>query len=480
MLAPVEIAGGQVSTADEMSAATSVLRNWQMDVAGVNRMRPALVTYSTTGLGSAALIGLYRWKTYVVGVDSARKIYALSDGAPTVWVSLSDATSATKLDGSLTPVFAEDASDLFIVGGGAIQKWNGAGLTARLGGTSPTDVTHLINVAQRLIANTQANPSRVLWSDLGDGVDSTWGALSFANAEARPDVLVAIGETTAELVLWGKTTTEIWGVSVDPLTPYQRIVTLNIGMGAPYSSIRADVGGADCYFWLDNKRRFLKSVGNREYAVISDAIAKDLKSLVTITDCRGYCEDTALGTVLTWIFPTDGRTFTCDLAGTKWQERNYYTAPTNGAFPVSCHAYWDTLNLNLVGASTGAAVYKMDTTVRQDIGGTMVAERITGWQDFGTQNFKRSACVRVIMRRGTATLGGTDGQLEVAVAHDGGGWSNFKTLTTGQPSDQLMVRDLYFGGCFYKRRYWIRYSGTDDMSLVGVYDDVEDLEAAGG
>lgn len=472
MLIPVEISGGQVSTADTMSPATSVLRNWQMDVAGVNRMRPALVAYSTTGLGSAALVALYRWKTFIVGVDEDRKIYALEDSAPTVWQSLSDATAATKLDNTRRPVFAEDASDLFIAGGGAIQKWTGAGLTARLGGTSPTDTTHIVNVAQRLVANTAANPSRVLWSDLGDGSDSTWGALSFAHAEARPDSLVAIGENTAELALWGKTTTEVWGVSVDPLTPYQRIITLNVGMVAPYSAVRFD----NFYVWLDNHRRFIQSDG-RSYSVLSEAIAKDLRNLTTVTDCFGYREDTDLGGVVVWKFPSDGRAFTYDYSAKKWQERNYYTAPTNGAYPVNCHAYWDTYNLNLVGASTGAAVYKLDTTVRSDIGGTMVAERITGWQDFGSKNQKRSLRVQVVMRRGTATLGATDGQLEVAVANDGGGWSNFKTVTTGQPGDQNMVIDLFFGGVFSYRRYWIRYSGTDDMSLVGVYDDVTDLEA---
>jgi hypothetical protein len=455
-----------------MSSGTSVVRNWQMDVAGVNRMRPALVTYTTTGLGLSPLIGLYRWKTFLVGVATDRKIYATSDGAPTVWIALSSAVATTQLDGSSRPVFAEDASDLFIAGGGAIQKWTGVGLTVRLGGTSPTDVTHLINVNQRLIANTAANPSRVLWSDLGDGSDSTWGALSFANAEARPDVLVAIGENTAELALWGKTTTEIWGVSVDPLTPYQRVTSINIGMGAAYSAVRFD----NSYLWLDNTRRFVQSDG-RSYSVVSEAIAKDLRGLATISDCFGYREDTDLGGVLVWVFPSDGRTFAYEYSTKKWQERNYYTAPTNGAWPVSCHAYWDSTNLNIVGASTGAAVYKLDTTARQDIGGTMVAERITGHQNFGTTNMKRSLRVKVVMRRGTAPLSGVDGQLEVAVANDGKGWSNFKTITTGQPGDQQMERDLYFAGVFTYRRYWLRYSGQDDFSLVGVYDDVEDIEA---
>lgn len=472
MLVPVEIAGGQVSTVDTMSSATPVVRNFQMDVAGVNRMRPALVSYTTTGLGVSPLIGLHRWKTWLVGVTQDRKIWALPDATPTVWTALSDGTASTQLANTARPVFAEDASDLFIAGGGAIQKWTGAGLTARLGGTSPTDCTHLVNLSQRLIANTAASPSAFRYSDLGDGNDTSWPALNFATAESRPDRIVAIGENTAELALWGTTTTEAWGTTTDANAPYQRINTLNIGMSAPYSAVRFD----NYYFWLDDRRRFVSS-DVRSYEVVSKAIEKDLRGLSTISDCWGYREDTDLGGVLVWVFPTAERTFAYEYDTKKWQERNYYTAPTNGAWPVNCHAYWDSTNLNIVGGTANASVYKLDTTARQDIGGTMVAERITGWQDFGTANKKRSAKVQVRMRRGTAPLGGTDGQIEIAVAQDGGGWGDFKTITLGQPGDQEMVRDLFFGGVFTTRRYWIRYSGIDDFSLVSLHDDIVDLEA---
>src|SRR6185436_465354 len=97
-LAPVEISGGQVSAADTMSSATSSLVNWQPDVAGVNRIRPGLVEYATTGL-TAPLIGLYRFREYVIAVDEDRGLWKLADSAPTTWVAISDGTSATLLDG---------------------------------------------------------------------------------------------------------------------------------------------------------------------------------------------------------------------------------------------------------------------------------------------------------------------------------------------------------------------------------------------
>jgi hypothetical protein len=474
MLTAVDISAGLVSTADDMSPATSKLVNWLPDVAGVQRIRPALVSYPTTGLGTAPLIGLYRWKTWVIGVDSDRLIYALPDLTPAVWLALSDpAVATTKLAGVGRPVFAESPSFLYIAGGLAIQKWTGIGLSARLAGTSP-NTTHIVNLAQRLVAPSLANPGRYLYSDAGEGNDSTWGALNFETAEARPDTLVAIAENTAELGLFGSSTTEIHGISTDPLIPFQRISTMNVGCSAPYSIVRFD----NYYFWLDDKRRIVKSDG-RSYESVGDAIQRDLRDLGTVSDAWGYREDTDRNGCLVWTFPSEGRTWAYDYTAQKWSERALYDGvSTNTAWPVATHAFWDAQNANIVGASTTAGLYQLDTDTRQDIGGTILAELVTGWQDFGTDNRKRSARVRVVMRRGTTPLGNTSGQLEVAVEDDGKGFTPFRVIDLGQPYDTQPSIDCHFGGVFRRRRYWLRYSGIDEVSIAKLADDVTDLEAA--
>lgn len=473
MLAAVDISAGLVSTADDTSSATSKLVNWQPDVAGVQRIRPALVSYPTTGLGTAPLIGLYRWKTWIVGVDSDRLIYALSDSTPTVWTALSSGVATTKLDKAGIPVFAESPSFLYIAGGGKIQKWTGVGLTARLGGSSP-NTTHIANLGQRLIALDLTNPGRYLYSDLGEGNDSTWGALSFISAESRPDGLVALAENTAELALFGTSTLEIHGISTDPLTPFQRINTLNIGCSAAHSIVRFD----NSYFMLDDKRRFVQTDG-RDFQDKGQAIQRDLRDLGTVSDAFGYREDTDRNGCLVWVFPTEGRTWAYDYNASKWSERATYDGVSaNAAWPVATHAFWDAQNINIVGASGTAGLYQLNTDVRQDLGGTILAELVTGWQDFGTDYWKRSARVRVVMRRGTTPLSATSSQLEVAVEDDAKGWSDFKVIDLGQPYDTLSSIDLRFGGVFRRRRYWLRYSGTDNVSIAKLADDVTDLEAA--
>lgn len=474
MLAAVDISAGVVSTADDVSSAPSRVVNFMPDVAGVQRPRPGLVAYATTGLGASPLIALYRWKTWLVGVTADRKIWALTDGLPTVWTALSDATAATQLDNVLTPVFAESPSFLYIAGGGLIQKWTGVGLTARLGGSSPP-TSFIINIGQRLVAIDLTNPGRFLYSDLGEGNDATWGSLNFQTAESRPDGLVALYENTAEAALFGTSTLEIYGLSTDPLIPYQRINTLNIGLLAAYSVVRVD----SFYFLLDDKRRIIKTDG-RSYENASEAIQRDLQRLMTVSDCYGYRERTDRNDCLVFVFPTERRAWAMDMGSKKWAERGIYDGVSvNGTWDVAAAAYWDALNLNVCARTATLGLSYVDTDTRTDYGSTLLSELVTGWQDFGTANRKRSARLRVVMRRGTATLGATGGQLEIATQNDGLGWSGFKQIDVGQPSDLQQSKDLRVGGVFRRRRYWVRYSGSDELSIAGLYDDVEDLEATG-
>lgn len=472
MLTRVDISAGLVSVADDLSAAPSRVVNFMPDVAGIQRMRPGLVAYTATGLGTSPIISTYHWKTWLVAVCQDRTIWAIADGMPTTWIALSDATAATQLDNVLTPVYAESPSYLYIAGGGAIQKWTGIGLTARLGGTSP-NTTHIISIGQRLVAIDLTNPGRFLYSDLGEGNDSTWGALNFQTAESRPDGLVALSENTAEAAMFGTSTLEIFGLSTDPLIPYQRINTLNLGLLAAYSVVRVDAQ----YYFLDDKRRIITTDG-RSYENISEAIQRDLLGLGAATDCYGYRERTDRNDCLVFVFPTAGRTWAYDMGSKKWHERGIYDGVSrNVAYPVVTSTYWPALNLNVCARTGTLGLSYVDTNVRTDYAATMLAELITGWWDGGTANRKRSSRLRVTMRRGTATLGATGGLLEVAVQNDGLGWSAFKPINVGQPSDLNQSKDLRFGGVFRRRRYWVRYAGADEISVEGLYDDVEDLEA---
>ncbi|HYF52975.1 MAG TPA: hypothetical protein VEA41_01815, partial [Salinarimonas sp.] len=201
-------------------------------------------------------------------------------------------------------------------------------------------------------------------------------------------------------------------------------------------------------------------------------------SLTSISDAFAYREEIGQHSALIFRFPTDTRTFRYDLKGQKWTERKYYSAPFQTDYPVGAYVYWPRYNHHLVGLNTAAGGFAtLDSTSRQDLGGPLVCERTTGWQDFGGQQVKRSRRVRAVVRRGTPEASvTTPGALEMRVQDDGRSWTQWRQISLGTPGQIEQARDLFFGGVMRRRRYGLRFSNTESMSLVGLYDDLEDLE----
>lgn len=477
MLQQVDITGGQVSGVDSLSAAASSVINWEVDEAGINRPRPGLATYTTTGLGTSPIIGLERWKNYVIAVTADRKLWAISDANPTVALALSDTTTATQLESTKRPVFAIGELYIYVTGGGRIQRWAPTLLLSEVITASP-NCTHIAILGQRIVANIDDDATLTgsyRWSDIGEGAFDTWPAANVANAEARPDPITAITENTNELYLFGSETMQAHGVGSDPTLPFEQAAVVNVGLAAPYAFTRMD---ADLAF-LDHRRRIVISDG-RSAEPISDAIQKDIRGLSTISDCWMFREERGQYSLLVVRFPTEKRTFVYDMKGKKWTERDYYSSPFHVDYPVGAHVYWPAYNYHLFGSSLAAGgLLRLDETSRQDIGAPLVCERTGGWQDFGTQNRKRSSRLRAVMRRGTAAQGATPGALEVRVQNDDGPWSTWKQLSVGTPDQYQQTMDTFgCNGVYRRRRHAVRYSTTEDTSLVALYEDVTDLGAA--
>jgi hypothetical protein len=452
-----------------MSPAPNSITNWQVDQAEINRPRPGLVTYTTTGLGTSPLIGLYVWQTWVIGVTEDRKLWALPSVLPTTWQALSDATAATQLDGGERPTFAEDGLRVVIAGGGSIQQWQGAGLSSRLGG-GPT-CTHIASIGQRFVANNTAAPQEYDWSNIGDGAHATWDALAFTEADARPDPVVAIYENLRELYVFGASTTQIYGIGSDPFNPFDNTVSSNIGLSAAYSVVRLD----DMFAILDDRRRFVLTDG-RTTQPISDAISKDLRAMETIDDCWGYREELANFSNVVWHFPAEGRTFVYDLTRKSWTERKYYSAPFQVAMPLGCAVYWPAINEYLIGRDDVATMATLDPDTHQDFGSTLLCERVTGWNDLGARLRKRDNELIITLRRGTVAEGATESALEVRCRDDGGAWSDWDYILLGQPEDAEQTVKVRLGGVFRRRLYHFRYSGSDDTSLVSAEQFYEQLD----
>jgi|GEM_PF-3617491 len=471
-LLKVDIAAGQVSGVDDLSPAASSVVNFQVDESNVIKPRAGLSSYSVTGLTTSKIIGLQRWSWYTVLVDSGRSFQVISDFGPAAAVNVSDGTAGTKLEGTKTRVTWVSGSDyVYCTGGGRIQRWTTTLRNTEVISASPT-CTHIASIGNYLIANDSSAPDSFRWSDIGEGAWGTWPAANTTTASARPDEIRAIYENANRLFVYGDSSVQVYEVGVDPTLPFDLIGSSDNGIGAPYAWAKLD----DQCAWLDHRRRVLIGDGvSGEH--VSQAIDRDLRGLTTISDCFMYREEKGQHSLLVVRFPTEGRTFVYNMKRQSWSERKKYTAPFQGDYPVNAYVYRPSDNSHIVAStSTTGALYKIDDTVSTDIGHPLVCEMTTGWQEFDTSTRKRSSRMRLMFRRGTAAQGATPGSLEIRRQDNGQPWSNWVHISAGVPDDYDTVKDIFdLNGVFTRRRYGLRWSNSDSMSIVSLHDDITDL-----
>jgi hypothetical protein len=197
-------------------------------------------------------------------------------------------------------------------GGAEVIKVELASLTGSDLGGPPPLASHVLANASRLVVNDVAtDKTRVHYSDTAIGTTTfagheVWGlgvgTAGYFTAEARPDEVLAIAETTNEIFVFGKATLELW--APDSATVYSRVAVRDFGCSAGPSVMRVD----DAFAWLDHKRRFVQSDG-RSMEVLSDAIQRTLDDIEDVSDCFGYRVQMGPIDALVWTFPTDGRSF---------------------------------------------------------------------------------------------------------------------------------------------------------------------------
>ena len=487
-LVPVNISDGQVSGVSDLAPVCSSLVNFDVDEAGANRPRATLQTYSVTGLGAYPVDGIARIAGYmfITARDTERekditnaqrrnhRAYYINEVFPATAGTVT--IDAGEWAGIRRPTFVVGADKIyFAAGGDSINSWVTTAPTVTTAlSNSPSQATHIASLGQYLICNTLDDPHAIRWSALGEGSWTTWPSANSMEAEARPDEIRALAENTNSLFVWGEETTQLYVVGADPTLPFDCVSTINVGIAAPYCYVRLD----ESYVWLDDKRRIVISDG-AAVRPISDAIQADLRSLDTISDAWAYRYEEGQHSYLVFRFPTEERTFRYDLKSEKWSELKRYVAPFQDDFDVGAYVYRQSDNTHIFGCSgSSGGLYTTSTTSRSEAGAPLVCERVTGWQNFGTDNRKRSTRVRVVMKRGTAAQNATPGALEVRVQDDDAPWSDWEQVSVGGPDDYGSVMDLYFGGIFRRRRYHIRYSSTEDFAVISLADDVSDTGAA--
>lgn len=480
MMAKVNIATGLETAIDSQGPGTSALVNWRLDGAGTNIPRPPIVAHTITGINSGTtIIGLYEYRDDLIVVGSDRYVYRVSWTTPNVATPLSvSSDTATQLGGTTRPTFAEDPSDLFIAGGGRILRYTPGAPDCEAFSTGPENATHVIGIGQRIVANDTTSATernQFFWSDLGDGSDSTWDALAFATAEARPDEVVAVYENTDEVFVFGATTLQVYGIGVDATIPFDKVNTVNVGCGARYSPVRID----NEFAFIDETGRIVMNGGHSdEVRDIGKAIVTEIRSMSTYADAFGWRERDGRYDMLCFHFPTEGRTFEFDLDREIWAERKRYDAAQSlqQPMPIGAYCYWSRLKLHMFGRDDTNGLAKIDASVGTELTGPLLCERTTGYHDHGIANKKRSYGVRAVCRRGTAGPTATPGVVEMRVQDDGRLWTSWRSKSIGNDGDNEPSVPFFFGGVFRRRRYDLRYAGSNETSVVEVTDNVVELK----
>lgn len=465
----IDFAEGQ-SSLEELSGAQPIQWNFLKDAGGAVRQRPGLQAWadSPTAIPNASpVIGLFVWRTFLIYVCDDRTIWAWY--GPGDVRALSDGTTASKLDGSLRPIFAYDSARVVITGGGAPQKWEGVGPASRLGGSPPTS-THIAYAAQRLVVAKYDNTGVIQWTPPGVGNHETWtvagvGSGGFAEAEAAADPVQALYVNTNEIFVFGTQTTQVF--VPDPSVDFSVATTLGIGCGARFSVIDTD----GSFAWLDERHRFVTSSGRDFEAISSPAMARSIAALATVDDCWGFRVRIGSFDLLVWVFPAEGRTIIFDRGSSKWSEWRGWTGDKWSGWLGQSYVYWPERNVHLVGLADGS-IGEMTTDAYSDMGETIKAISRTGFRDGGTGVRKLCQRVQLTMKRGATLSGATAPIAELRYRDDLGAFNTIASYSLGA-ADYTPTIDKWSLGMYRDRQYELAFENNAEFVLTGARETVE-------
>ncbi len=467
--APIDYGASLASGVEALSGggAVQLAVNFVRDPGGALKRRPGISAYQT-GTDHGAVIGAVavNQRGGILYVTEDRYIWLYQPDSATR-VALSSSATTTQLDGSGRPIFASTSAGVVIAGGGVMQKvFDFGAVSTRLAGDYAPATTHVCEIGLRLVAPLTDESGNYRWSGAANGTPGvgnyeTWVDASRDNAEGRPDPLVGAYENTRELWLFGKTSMQLQGIGSDRLFPFECINVLNVGCGAPYSPINVD----DNHAWLDERRRLVMSDG-RSFEVLSSGIAKDISALGTVTDCWGFRARQEAYDHLVWVFPTERTAFVYERNSKRWSTWRGFSNGEYAALSFGAYCYWPERNLHLVGSSGGYGMAKLDVTAATDLGEIVSCEAMTGFENHGTPVRKKLTRDLYTLRRGVGTFGGSTQYLETALRDDVGGWREWKQISLGLGGDYEATVQQFNGGVSRNRQRRIRYTGTDDITIV--------------
>lgn len=472
---PLQFAAQQASGLEPLAGAPALAVNALTDISGATRARPGISTWNgfpTTipdlGGSTTAVVAMTVYAGQVVYATEDRNLW-VCDAAGTV-TALSDNSAATKIDGTLRPQLLSLRTKVVAVGGGVPQATDLVGLSFGLGG-SPPNLASIVGIATRIVGAVYDSSGTFRWSGLGDSGHSTWDALNFEEAEARPDVLLALTTNTNELFAWGSETLQVY--SPDPSIGFAPGRALNLGLLAPDSIVPVD----DQFAFLERERRFVLTNG-RSFAdgdVISAPIESTIRKMTTVDDAWGFRMRVDRWDVPVWMLPTEGKGLMWNRRANTWSEWRGFNDQGYAAPTVTSALHWPEANLFLVGLSTGQ-IAKLDAAAHTDLGRIIKVVLVTGFIDHGTDNNKHCIAVKFVFRRGMTSQSNTAPLVQISYRDDLGGYSTPTLFSLGLAGDYEPVLEMRSEGTYRRRQWKLEYTSDAELSFVGAREEYQPLD----
>lgn len=467
---PINFSNAQASGSDELGGAQPIAINVIVEPTGAVRRRPGLRMHPdapASPIDAGGLDGIYRMLSgdlIAVGSTGAeRAIYRIVGGAA---IELSGGGAPAGLRGTLPPTFAETEMLLVLAGGAEMQKVEIAGwLSTRLAGSPPV-ASHVIAISQRLLANDLVNDrTKVRYSSPAQGTvtfagHEQWlvgaGTAGFFTAEARPDPVVAIGETTNEIFVFGQYTTEVYGP--DTTFRFQRIAAQEVGCGPPSGIVKAD----EVYFWVDHQKRIVMGNG-RGFEDIGAPLQRTLDAM-DVSDAIGFRVRVGACDAVAWIFPSDGRTFVYQ-RGSGWGQWSGW----NGNWtPLGVTGLTGTDTVSTTSGYVGQFAVEATT----DFGQPIRAYVHSGYENRDTDAWKDCKRVQLALRRGSSAS--AEGELGSLWYRDRpGAWEYAGPVDLGGSGDTEVVVELPSLGSYRRRQWRFEFSGAEDLVLLSATEEYE-------
>lgn len=286
---------------------------------------PGIVEFATCGVGPVRGARQMGGLLYVV---SGQRLYSVTSGGV-----------ATDIGGSISgtaPVSMDDNGTQLIIVNGS----NGYLYSTILGFVLITDADYnaaeTVQFFDQRFYSDWKNTNKFIGSDLLDG--TSYNALVFASAEARPDNVKAVVLNKQILLVFGEKTIEPWQDVGAANMPLERVpgVVIERGLAAPRATAKED----NTVYFLGDDRRFYRLDGLTPIGVSTPALDAEWQNYSTVSDTFCFSYPWAGHKFVVVNFVTANKTFVTDAAtGGMWHERESWdiNGRALGRWRANCH-----------------------------------------------------------------------------------------------------------------------------------------------